>query len=102
MFGRHRVDRVRFCIAAWLLFAAAVATAGPSRTLDRIRADGVIHLGYRAGAAPFSFKERDGKVRGYSVELCTRIASSLRLPTAVRRAMSDRKAKPKMPGLIDS
>jgi polar amino acid transport system substrate-binding protein/glutamate/aspartate transport system substrate-binding protein len=45
--------------------------------LDRIRADGVIHLGYRAGAAPFSFKERDGNVRGYSVELCTRIASSL-------------------------
>jgi ABC-type amino acid transport substrate-binding protein len=77
MFGRRRVDRVGFCIAAWLLFAAAVAAAGPSRTLDRIRADGVIHLGYRAGAAPFSFKERDGKVRGYSVELCTRIASSI-------------------------
>jgi ABC-type amino acid transport substrate-binding protein len=77
MFGRRRVDRVGFCIAACLLLAAAVATAGPSRTLDRIRADGVIHLGYRAGAAPFSFKERDGNVRGYSVELCTRIASSL-------------------------
>lgn len=77
MFRRHRIDRVRFCIAACLLFAAGVATAAPSRTLDRIRADGVIHLGYRTGAAPFSFKDRDGKVRGYSVELCTRIASSL-------------------------
>lgn len=77
MFGHHRVDRVRFCIVAWLLFAAAVATAGPSRTLDRIRTDGVIHLGYRTGAAPFSFRERDGKVRGYSVELCTRVASAI-------------------------
>jgi ABC-type amino acid transport substrate-binding protein len=77
MSGRHRVDRVRFCIAACLLIAATVASAGPSRTLDRIRADGVIHLGYRAGAAPFSFKERDGKVRGYSVELCTRIAAGI-------------------------
>ena len=77
MFGRHRVDHVRFCLAACLLFAAAVASAGPSHTLDRIRADSVIHLGYRTGAAPFSFKERDGKVRGYSVELCTRIAAGI-------------------------
>ena len=58
-------------------FSRAAVFAGPSHTLDRIRADGVIHLGYRAGAAPFSFKERDGKVRGYSVELCTRIASAI-------------------------
>jgi glutamate/aspartate transport system substrate-binding protein len=77
MLGRHRVGHVRFCLAACLSFAAAVAAAGPSHTLDRIRADGVIHLGYRTGAAPFSFKERDGKVRGYSVELCTRIAAAI-------------------------
>ncbi len=77
MSGRHRVDHVRFFIATCLLLLAAVAAAGPSHTLDRIRAEGVIHLGYRAGAAPFSFKERDGKVRGYSVELCSRIASAI-------------------------
>ncbi len=82
--GRLCVDHLRFCIAACMLFAAAIANAGPTHALDRIRADGVIHLGYRAGAAPFSFKERDGRVRGYSVELCTRIATGiqkqLRLP----------------------
>jgi ABC-type amino acid transport substrate-binding protein len=77
MSGRLRFDRVRHLFGACLLFAAAVATAGTSHTLERIRADGVIHLGYRAGAAPFSFKERDGKVRGYSVELCTRVASAI-------------------------
>ena len=52
--------------------------------LIRIRADAAIHLAYRPGAAPFSFKERDGSVRGYSVELCTHVASAiqkqLRLP----------------------
>jgi glutamate/aspartate transport system substrate-binding protein len=77
MSGRHRVDGFRVCIAVCLMLVAAAALASPSRTLDRIRADGVIHLGYRSGAAPFSFKERDGRVRGYSTELCTRIAAGI-------------------------
>lgn len=74
---RRLTDHVRVCIAVCLSLSVAAASAGPSRTLDRIRADGVIHMGYRSGAAPFSFKERDGKVRGYSVELCTRIAATI-------------------------
>jgi glutamate/aspartate transport system substrate-binding protein len=36
-----------------------------------------LHLGYRSGAAPFSFKDRDGSVRGYSAELCVRIAAAI-------------------------
>jgi len=63
---------------ALLCFVVGPASAAESsRTLDRIKKDGVIRLAYRAGAAPFSFKERDGRVRGYSVELCTRIAEAL-------------------------
>jgi ABC-type amino acid transport substrate-binding protein len=58
------------------LLAGAVA-AEPSRTLERIKADGTLRLGYRSGAAPFSFKERDGSVRGYSAELCVRVAASI-------------------------
>ncbi len=60
-----------------MLLAATPALAETSRTLDRIRADGVIHLGYCPGASPFSFKERDGSVRGYGVELCTRVVSAI-------------------------
>lgn len=77
MLSRPRTGCVWFCAAACLVLAAAVGAAEPSRTLDRIRAEGVIHLGYRNGAAPFSFKERDGTVRGYSVELCTRVAAGI-------------------------
>ena len=66
------------------MLAATSAFAESSRTLERIRADAAIHLAYRPGAAPFSFKERDGSVRGYSEELCTHVASAiqkqLRLP----------------------
>ncbi len=73
----RRIHFVRNCAIALLLVTAAGTAAAASRTLDRIRADGVIHLGYRAGAAPFSFKERDGRIRGYSAELCTRIAATI-------------------------
>ena len=57
---------------AWMSGAAFAAT-----TLERIRDRHAIVLAYRDGAAPFSFKDRDGKVRGYSVELCTRIAADV-------------------------
>ncbi len=52
--------------------AASAIAASP--TLDRIKEKGAITLAYRDGAAPFSFKDRAGRVRGYSVELCTRAA----------------------------
>jgi len=66
-------------VAACLCFAVgAVCAAETSKTLSRIKSEGVIRLGYRSGAAPFSFKERDGTVRGYSVELCTRVAEALK------------------------
>lgn len=53
-----------------------LATAG-SATLDRIKATGTIRLAYREAAAPFSFKEGD-RVHGYAVELCERVAESIR------------------------
>jgi ABC-type amino acid transport substrate-binding protein len=62
-------------LAALCALAAWPAHAGP--TLDRIRAKGTIVFAYRDGAAPFSYKDRTGHVRGYSVELCARIAGAL-------------------------
>jgi ABC-type amino acid transport substrate-binding protein len=59
-----------------LLFSCFVSAASP--TLDAIRASGVIKFAYRDHAAPFSFTESDGRARGYSVELCERIATELR------------------------
>jgi len=74
----RRAVATRARVAACLvLLAAAAAQAAGSSTLERIRSEGSIRLGYRAGAAPFSFKERDGSVRGYSVEICTRVAASI-------------------------
>jgi glutamate/aspartate transport system substrate-binding protein len=62
-------------LAAALLLQEAAAA---SPTLDRIKATGAITFGYRDNAVPFSFKDRDGHVRGYSVELCTRVAAAIK------------------------
>ncbi|TMH58455.1 MAG: transporter substrate-binding domain-containing protein, partial [Betaproteobacteria bacterium] len=72
-------ESVLACVAVCLIFVAGALAhaAEPARTLERIKADGTLRLGYRAGAAPFSFKERDGSVRGYSAELCARVAASI-------------------------
>jgi ABC-type amino acid transport substrate-binding protein len=51
--------------------------AADSPTLNRIKATGTITFGYRDNAVPFSYKDRDGRIRGYSVELCMRVAGSI-------------------------
>ena len=61
-------------VAAWLVAGMAAAT---SPTLERIKASGTVTFGYRDGAAPFSAKQRNGKVRGYSVELCEKVAAAV-------------------------
>ena len=71
-----RARALRLPLAALLALAAAAAIAGP--TLDRIRERATIVLAYRDGAAPFSYKDRQGRVRGYSVELCDRVAAALK------------------------
>jgi glutamate/aspartate transport system substrate-binding protein len=65
-------------LAAAILLHTAVADAvPPSPTLDRIKEARAISLGYRSDAAPFSFRDRDGRILGYSVELCARVATAI-------------------------
>ena len=51
--------------------------AAESPTLNSIKATGTITFGYRDNAVPFSFKNRDGRIEGYSVELCMRVAGAI-------------------------
>ena len=74
--------RPAFFAALQIAFLAVAATALPALAadgpvLERIRSSGTVTFAYREGAAPFSFKDRRGKVHGYSVELCNRIAAAL-------------------------
>jgi len=47
-------------------------------TLKKIRDTGVIALGHRAESAPFSFVNAEGRPDGYSVDLCLRVADSIK------------------------
>jgi glutamate/aspartate transport system substrate-binding protein len=58
-----------------LLSACAQAQ---ERVLPAIQKSGVIRLGYLQDSPPFSFAGSDGAPQGYSVELCKRVAESIR------------------------
>ena len=50
----------------------------PATTLEKIGRYGAIYIGYRESAVPFSYLDADGKVVGYSWELCLHIAEAVR------------------------
>jgi glutamate/aspartate transport system substrate-binding protein len=73
-----RLTRLRFALLLGVVtLAAGTAIAQAATTLERIRDRQAIVFAYRDGAAPFSFRDRDKRVRGYSVDLCTRIAEAI-------------------------
>ena len=59
------------------LLAGPALAAEPEGTLKKIKRTNTITLGYRESSRPFSFVGDDGKPTGYSVDLCTRVASSI-------------------------
>jgi glutamate/aspartate transport system substrate-binding protein len=64
------------CLVLAGLFAAPVwAQTG---TLEKIRKNGVITMGYVDGSAPFSAKDAGGQPQGYSTALCREIAGGIR------------------------
>jgi glutamate/aspartate transport system substrate-binding protein len=56
---------------------ALASPPGEAQTLDKIRKQGAITLGYIDGAAPFSYADSNGDPQGYSVELCLAIAEGV-------------------------
>jgi len=60
-----------------LIFAAANAE-NHADTLKRVSETGEFRIGYVPDAPPLSFQDGDGKVVGYSIDLCRHIASVVR------------------------
>jgi len=60
-----------------LVLAGPAFGADLDGTLKKIKSTNTITLGYRESSRPFSFQADDGKPAGYSVDLCTRIATSV-------------------------
>ena len=76
----YRVSRWLSLPVSTVVFAFNVQ-AGP--VLDRIHSTQTITIGYRANTAPMSYEDK-GRVIGYAVDVCQRIASAfqqqLKLP----------------------
>jgi ABC-type amino acid transport substrate-binding protein len=71
--------RSRLAICVVLLVLAGPAAGQEIRpTLSKIKETGVIQLGYRETARPFSFRGSDGQPTGFSVDLCLQVAAAIR------------------------
>jgi len=74
----NRMRTVVSWVAALMAFAAFLEPASAAGSLDRIRQNGKLMLGYRADAQPFSYRDESGNAAGYSVALCQAIADGLK------------------------
>ncbi|WP_462320031.1 amino acid ABC transporter substrate-binding protein [Halochromatium sp.] len=78
-------DTSRYRLSGWALWRLVVAvlvlTVGPAvadtGALDRIQAAETIRIAYAPNAYPIAFKDAEGVPRGYSVDLCRHIVTSV-------------------------
>lgn len=71
-------SEARQWLAASILLLAAAGAWAQAGTLDKIKRSGAISLGHREASIPFSYVGDNRQPAGYSVELCQRVAESVR------------------------
>lgn len=64
-------------LAAWM----AVAVAPAQTVLERVASGGKLVIGYRDSSVPFSYVDAAGKPMGYAIDLCLRLADTVRKKT---------------------
>lgn len=68
-----------------LSMASQPLSAEPtSVTLEHIKSSDTLNIGYRQ-LEPFSFRDSDGKVTGYTIALCNMIADELRVSLGIKK-----------------
>jgi ABC-type amino acid transport substrate-binding protein len=66
-----------------LLSVPSVQAQELDGALKRIKSTGTLNLGYLADVTPFSFLGPDKKPAGYSIDLCTKVASAIQKQLSV-------------------
>lgn len=72
------------CLVNFFLALALMILSRPSfasDTLNRIVKTGVINIGYRLSAPPFSYPDANRNPIGYSIDLCSRIVEAIKIAT---------------------
>ena len=57
----------------------------PTDTLDKIRSSGVITIGHRESSIPFSYYDKNEKVVGFGMDLCTIVADAVKAHLGLAR-----------------
>ncbi len=73
---RARGRWTRLAVLWGVVFPAGGVPATAGEVMDRIAADKVLRIGARTDAPPFAF-EQDGRLGGFSVELCVAVGQAL-------------------------
>jgi glutamate/aspartate transport system substrate-binding protein len=71
--------RLSFLLAISGVLSISTAQAGP--TLDRIKSNNAISIGYREASIPFSYLGADQKPVGFSLDLCAEVLKKLESTT---------------------
>ncbi len=67
-----------------VLLATATHPAQAGAVLDRIRQSGRIVIAHRESSVPFSYVDANGKPVGYAIDLCLRVAETVRRKLEMR------------------
>jgi glutamate/aspartate transport system substrate-binding protein len=73
------MKRLIACAMSAGLIAGGAVAAEFKGTLKRISDSGTIQIGYRETEPPMSFRTKDGKPVGYSIDLCLRIVAAVKI-----------------------
>lgn len=66
------------CLLGLAALPGGGASAASSTTLEKIRATGVISVGYREGSVPFSYLDRQLQPVGFSIDICRKVVTAIR------------------------
>ena len=80
---------MRILLCGLMALVALQAPAAAAGTLDKLRQTGVLKVGYREDAVPFSYKSEIGEAVGYSVVLCRTIAVRLKAELGLAKLSVD-------------
>src|SRR6185369_6379077 len=69
--------KIATLVLCGLILTGAAAAQELDGTLKKIKTSGTFTLGYLESAPPFSFPGPDRRPVGYSIDLCTQIASAI-------------------------
>lgn len=97
-----------FVAAALILPSANLLAQDSEPTLEKIARTGEFVIGYRVDSSPLSYENANGEPSGYSVDLCRRIAASIKtvlsdsdIETKFVRISADERISAVVDGKID-